>query len=216
MTWGDGDEDQAVLSRMSPRTSAENGSNWKYHVSCPPSIVPSLLSSCGTWDVLENGDPLTDTAFKNHPHTWTPKAPDLLTEESALRRDPPPAATRNTPQAPSPPQQQSGQTHPQAHKAQRSQPSLQGKPHTAHAPQHPRTDTPQKSPRPTSTLPRQPQLHNKNTPKRTERRKDGREERLTMPTPKTLLSPFASSNNPTANITATWSRTCSQLKRRRL
>lgn len=68
VTWGDGDEDQAVLSRMSPRTSAENGSNWKYHVSCPPSIVPSLLSSCGTWDVLENGDSLTDTAFKNHPH----------------------------------------------------------------------------------------------------------------------------------------------------
>ena len=70
MTWGDGDEDQAVLSRMSPRTSAENGSNWKYHVSCPPSIVPSLLSSCGTWDVLENGDSLTDTAFKPPPTSY--------------------------------------------------------------------------------------------------------------------------------------------------
>ncbi len=41
-------------------------------------------------------------------------------------------------------------------------------------------------------------------------------ERLTISTPRTLLSPFASNKHPTANITATWSSTCSQLKKRRL
>ena len=183
-----------------------------------PALRPSsrsLLSPCGTWDVLENGESQTDTAFKPPPTSY-PK---------------PRASSRKSQPCVGIILRQRRQTR---HKHHRHPNNSQGRPtHNPIRPKgrnHPyeenqiqpmRPSTRDQTPMKKALALRQPSRVSLGfttgcTPNEQNDEKDGREESLTTKFPKTLLSPFASSNNPTANITATWSSTCSQLKFRRL